>query len=148
MGYRILVAVLCAAAAGGVVSGCASSSSAAETAAAATPGSQAALQSGDWKVFEIAGAPVQVADKTIVGFSDGRVAGNGGCNHFTGTYELASEGVLKMGQVAATMRACIGPEMEQEHTFLKILGTVNGFSVADGVLTLTSADGRSIRAKH
>ena len=53
-----------------------------------------------------------------------------------------------MSQMASTMMACPDALMQQEGQFLGTLGTVTGYSLADGVLTLAGADGKSIKARR
>ncbi|MCG2842694.1 META domain-containing protein [Sandaracinobacter sp. RS1-74] len=116
----------------------------------AAPTGGAALLGAEWAVFEIAGKPIVADSKPTILFEDGRVAGAGSCNRFMGGYTVAPDGLkLEFSQMASTMMACPDPLMQQEGLFLKTLGDVTGYTVAaDGVLTLTTADGRSIKARR
>jgi heat shock protein HslJ len=75
--------------------------------------------------------------------------GSGSCNRFMGGYTVSTDGLkLEMSQMASRMMACPDPLMAQESAFLGTLGAVTGYSVAGGVLTLTGADGKTIRARR
>ncbi len=130
------------------VTGCAP----AEPAAPATkpaPTGGAALGGGEWQVFEINGVPVAANSKPTLTFEEGRVSGAASCNRFMGGYTVAADGLkLEMSQMASTMMACPDQLMAQEGQFLGTLGAVKGYSYADGVLTLTAADGKTIRARR
>jgi heat shock protein HslJ len=116
--------------------------------AASAPAPGASLGGGEWAVFEIAGQPVVAGSKPTITFEDGRVFGAGSCNRFMGGYTMAADGLkLEMSQMASTMMACPDALMTQEGQFLGTLGTVTAYGVADGVLTLTGADGKTIRAR-
>ncbi len=81
-------------------------------------------------------------DKPYIQFgSDGRVSGNSGCNRFTGGYEAAEDGSIKIGPLAATRMACPEPEMAAEAKFLAMLDAVRRFE-RDGIrLSLSGEDG-------
>jgi heat shock protein HslJ len=128
------------------VSGCAPTP-APNSAATAAPG--AALGGGEWAVFEIGSAPVVADSKPTITFEEGRVFGAGSCNRFMGGYTLSADGLkLEMSQMASTMMACPEPLMAQEGRYLGLLGAVTGYSVAADVLTLTTADGKTVKARR
>jgi heat shock protein HslJ len=128
------------------MSGCAPSP-APKSAAAAAPG--AALGGGEWKVFEIEGQPVVANSAPTITFEDGRVFGAGSCNRFMGGYTLAPDGLsLQMSQMASTMMACPDALMAQEGRYLGVLGAVTGYGVEGGVLTLKTADGKTVKARR
>jgi heat shock protein HslJ len=71
--------------------------------------------------------------------SDGRVGGSSGCNTYSGPYE-ANGNKLSFGQpMASTMMACEPAVMAQEQAYMKALGSVVGFEIKDGTLTLCDA---------
>ncbi len=142
---RILVGIAFAALAG--VAACAPTPKAEPR--PATPTGGAALAGGEWMVFEIGGQPIVADSKPSINFEESRVFGAGSCNRFMGGYKIAADGLkLEMSQMASTMMACPEPLMKQEDAYLRLLGTVNGYSVDGGVLTLKGADGQTIRAKR
>jgi heat shock protein HslJ len=54
-------------------------------------------------------------------FEDGRVAGNGGCNNFFGTYTVDGN-QLTISALGSTMMACLPEEvMQQEAQVLALL---------------------------
>jgi heat shock protein HslJ len=112
---------------------------------AAAPG--LALAGGEWRVTEIAGQPIVANSKPTITFEEGRVFGAGSCNRFMGGYTVSGDGLsLQMSQMASTMMACPEPLMQQEGAFLGALGAVKSYSVAGSTLTLTTADGKTIKA--
>lgn len=83
---------------------------------------------------------------TIAFDAEGGFSGNGGCNRFHGSYELA-EGI-SFGPVASTRRACADHEvMDRERMLFTQLGRVIAFEFGDhGELTLMAEDGAVIEA--
>ena len=77
-------------------------------------------------------------DVTII-FADstGRVSGNGGCNHFSGTYKLSEENKIVISAPAATLRACL--DMEFESKYFKLLEKINEYKVDESSLELKAA---------
>jgi heat shock protein HslJ len=74
--------------------------------------------------------------------TDGRVAGSGGCNQFSGGYTLEGDG-LAIGPVASTRKAYLAPEGagEQEAAYLAALARVTTWSFREERLQLRAADG-------
>ena len=68
-----------------------------------------------------------------------RVSGTGGCNRYSGAFELKNN-LLSASKVAATQMACLGENKEGE--FLSKLDQPNVISVVNNVLTFTSEDGK------
>jgi heat shock protein HslJ len=115
----------------------------------AAPSGGAMLGGGEWTVFEINGTPVVANSKPTISFEEGRVFGAASCNRFMGGYQVAADGLkLEMSQMASTMMACPDALMTQEGQFLGTLGAVTGYAVADGVLTLTGPEGKTVRARR
>lgn len=114
-----------------------------------TPTGGAALQGPEWSVFEINGKAIVPDSKPSINFEEGRVFGAGSCNRFMGGYKISDDGMkLEMSQMASTMMACPEPLMQQEGVYLQTLGAVTGYSVTNGVLTLTTPDGGTIKARR
>jgi heat shock protein HslJ len=81
-------------------------------------------------------------DKPFIQFgSNGRVSGNAGCNRFTGAYEAAEDGSIKIGPLAATRMACPEAEMATEAKFLADLDAVRRFQRDGARLSLQGEDG-------
>lgn len=100
-----------------------------------------AWQNVEWRLSELNGAAVHVADEhrrptltLSTGAKGNRASGMAGCNRFTGPYTVSGN-ALRLGPLAATQMAC--PDgMELEAAFLKALRNVDGFSAGSNVLTL------------
>lgn len=95
-----------------------------------------------WKLIELRGRPVPKLEREphlILKAEGGRVNGFGGCNGFTGSYEL-DEAVsrIRFGQVASTMMACPSG-MEVEKAFHEVLRIVDNYSLNGDRLTLNRA---------
>lgn len=102
-----------------------------------------------WQVETIAGAaPVEDAEVSLQFAADGRLAGSGPCNRYTGPYSLSGEG-LGIGDLASTMMACTPARMDQEETFHSLLRAVYRFDIdASGALVLHAPDGRTLIARR
>ena len=74
--------------------------------------------------------------------ADGRVAGSGGCNPYTGGYRVEGTAVT-IREVASTLRFCLGPEgvMDQEAAFLAALGRATRWALDGPRLDLRDDDG-------
>ena len=69
------------------------------------------------------------------------------CNQFTSSYQLTGEG-LSVKAVAATMRACLEPLMQQDQQMFDLLQHLQRFDLDEqGNLLLISSDDRRIVAK-
>jgi len=73
-------------------------------------------------------------------FSDGRIDGFGGCNHFTGAYTLDGDR-LAIGSLAATMMACPPATMALETAVTRALTGTFRVDVRERTLTLTAPTG-------
>lgn len=70
----------------------------------------------------------------------GRLTGFGGCNRFSGTFEL-SEGQLMVRGIVATRRACPEDVMKREDEFFKILQSARSAKAGKDELVLAAEDG-------
>ncbi len=98
------------------------------------------LSAHDWTLDEIvyegndfsetppAGVTVVFADSTKA------VSGNGGCNHFRGTFKLSGENKIAINSPAATLKAC--PNMEFEGRYFRLLSEVDEYEVGENSLEL------------
>jgi heat shock protein HslJ len=107
------------------------------------------LQGAEWTVVEIGAAPLVAGSQVTLAFApDGHLSGNSSCNRFMSEWTLSGEG-LAIAKAAGTMMMCDAALMEQERTFLAVLGGVQNFSIAaDGTLLLNAADGRAVKARR
>lgn len=97
-----------------------------------------------WKLVELNGQKVEYDKKKgnqpyiiLRPDEDNKVYGNAGCNRFFGTFELKEGGQIVFSQMGATKMAC--PNMETEDAFLKVLNTVDNFSLSGETMTFNKA---------
>jgi len=84
-------------------------------------------------------------DKPFVQFgSEGKLAGNAGCNNFFGGYEVAADGSIAIGPLGSTKMACPEPEMAQESEFLAMLQGVKRFERDGRKLALMDDSGKVV----
>jgi copper homeostasis protein (lipoprotein) len=97
-----------------------------------------------WKLIEVMGQPVVVDSlqnrepHMILHPTDNRVSGNGGCNSFTGTYQLEANNRIRFSPIAATKMACMN-SMEVENQFFKALESADSYYVKGDSLQLIRA---------
>jgi heat shock protein HslJ len=93
------------------------------------------------------GMPVQVLNRTTVTLAfgnDGRITGSAGCNHYFASYEVRGTGIT-IGQTGSTEMYCLAPGvMEQESTYLSLLGQAKTVAVDGDRLTLSDAKGTPV----
>ncbi len=81
----------------------------------------ASLAGTEWVAFAIDGAPEVTPPKPRLRWTSAdEVAGTGGCNPFRGPASVAA-GVLRLGPLASTGRACLSMPGSQEDLFFKAL---------------------------
>lgn len=73
---------------------------------------------------------------------DGNIAGNSGCNNYTGAYKV-NGAEIAIGPLASTMMACSDPAgvMEQEAQYLAALQSAATYQIEGNVLELRTKDG-------
>jgi heat shock protein HslJ len=72
----------------------------------------------------------------------GQATGSGGCNSFSGTYQLAGPS-LAFGPLSQTLEACVDPGVQAvEDAYLAALPQVASWTLVDGVLQMNDASGR------
>lgn len=73
----------------------------------------------------------------------GRVSGNAGCNQLSGSYTCTAAGDITFGDdMISTRMLC--PDMSLERKVLQSLPSVRHYTITDGSLTLTAADGTRV----
>ena len=105
------------------------------------------LENTNWKLTDLAGAPVKSASHEqepnfVLTSENHRVSGSGGCNRIMGSYELRGDH-LTFSQMASTMMACV-KGMDTEKRFLDALGRVKTWKIAGQQLLLSDAEGKVI----
>lgn len=100
-----------------------------------------------WKLIDVAGQAVVVADGArephVVLDSEGRFHGSGGVNNLMGGYTLSGDS-LTFSQVASTLMAGPPDAMAQEQAVVGALGRVRGFRIAGDQLTLLDESGQPV----
>lgn len=97
-----------------------------------------------WVVEDIGGrGVVDRAQTDLVLSPEGRAAGRGGCNRFTGGYTLDGAS-LRFGALAATRMACAPALMDQEGRFFAAMAEVRGWRMEQGRLLLTDGGGGAL----
>jgi heat shock protein HslJ len=107
------------------------------------------LTGPEWIVEDINGSGVIDMAQTSIAFSDDNsVSGSGGCNRFSGSYQITGEGI-RFGPIAATRKACAMALMDQELAFFEVLETASLFEIeSDGALKVTGDENRSFTARR
>lgn len=100
------------------------------------------LENKKWVLTELMGKEVATKEGQKEAFllfdqESGRLSGNNSCNLVNGSYELLEGNRIRLGPVASTMMAC--PDMEIQDQFNEVLGRIDNYTVADGVLSLNKA---------
>lgn len=106
---------------------------------------QDSLVGSRWLAEDIAGAGViDRAQSRLEVLADGRIAGNAGCNAFTGAGAFR-KGNVKVGVLASTRKACQPAVMDQEQKFLAALGRAARFeTLAGGRMILRDSSGAEL----
>ena len=108
---------------------------------------EAPLRGTYWKLVRLGDEPVAAATKQreahlVFSSDEARVAGSGGCNRVTGSFELDGDR-LRFGRMASTRMSC--PDgMDQEQRFLKALEHVERYRTRGSHLELLGATGAVI----
>jgi heat shock protein HslJ len=98
---------------------------------------QPGLEGTSWVLTEFNDKnPIEGTQPTIH-FEDAQVSGKASCNSYGGSYEVKGD-AISFSALFQTEMFCADPEgvMEQERTYLELLGSAQRFEVVDGVLTL------------
>lgn len=111
----------------------------------AAPPSSGDLVGVTWLLEDLAGeAPVDGSPVTVHFADDGALFGSGGCNRFSGTYEIDG-GTLTVGDaLPSTMMACADDVMALESAFFTALTSARGFAVDGEELTLSDEGGAAL----
>lgn len=102
---------------------------------------------GRWQIRDIGELKVPAdVDAHIEFLPDGSLSGRGGCNRYTGRWARAGH-EMRLGQIAATRMACMGPGMVIEARLFELLDkVVRQDRPDDRTLHLVTGDGRRITA--
>ncbi len=104
-------------------------------------GEPAAFAGTDWQLRSISGQDVPAGITANAVFAeDFRIAGNAGCNQYSGDYSI-DQAAIAIGPLAATRKLCDQAAMDVENAFLNGLEQVSTLDISGQTLTLSSADG-------
>lgn len=104
------------------------------------PGAATPLVGTEWRLVSLGGAAVLDAAPATLSFPEaGRVAGQGSCNRFFGSYTLVDDRIA-FGQMGMTRMACAGPVGEQESRYMAALQKAQRVQV-DGARLSLHVDG-------
>jgi len=76
-------------------------------------------------------------------FSDGRVDGTGGCNLYSGPYQVDGN-ELTIGLLISTRRACEPPILNQETAYFRDLQSAGSYEIDANTLTLKDGSGTTV----
>lgn len=106
------------------------------------------LLQGDWTVVGIGDMDVPQGVEVTIAIEGDGIAGQSGCNRYSGGLALTGES-LALGPVAATKMACPPDRMQVESAFLQALSGIDRFDLRDdGLLVLIGADRPVIVARR
>ena len=104
----------------------------------------AGLEGSEWRPTRLAASAVPQDGGIFVQFkSGGRLAGNGGCNGFFGSYKI-SEGALEIGPLGSTRMSCPRPIADLETAFFSTLESAKTFRRDGEVLVLFDQNGSEV----
>lgn len=113
------------------------------------PGASADIKDIWWRGTEVGGRSVGSSTVTLMFGSDGKVAGKSACNNYSANYMLTDSTLRVYPGMIGTRMACPEDVMAQEMQFRTILTAARTAIVeSDGMMTITAADGRSVRFVH
>lgn len=102
------------------------------------------LAASSWTLTDLNGAAPIAGDLPTLAFdAAGQAAGSAGCNRYFGTFTEDGAAVT-FGPLGSTKMACAPEVMQQETTFLQLLGDAASFAVAGDTLTLTTGSGATL----
>jgi len=104
------------------------------------------LERTDWRIETIGDNRVD-GDNYMLGFYEGRISGQAGCNRFSGPFTQRGN-VLTAGPIAATRMACPSPRMAHERRVLDLLRGPLRISYPAGDVLVLTGNGGSIRLRR
>lgn len=101
-----------------------------------------ALSAHKWELVQLNGQALAGAQNgntphLIFLAAEQRIAGSTGCNRIMGSYTLADDGSIQLGQMATTRMAC--PNMATEAAFLAALRNYDSSQLTGDTLSLLNA---------
>jgi len=104
----------------------------------------------EWAAVNINGVPVEAGAPVTLRLEGGdRIAGNAGCNTYSGSYRTTSKERIRVSALIITTVACAPARMDQERRYLSIIESAEGYSFyGDGSFSLIAGDGRAVRFRR
>jgi hypothetical protein len=100
----------------------------------------AELSGIDWRPSFLSASDLPPGHHMVVHFaSDGKISGNGGCNHFFGVYSVSGNQIA-IGPIASTRKGCPG-FIAIESAFFATLRSAKSFARESDELVLFDAGG-------
>ncbi len=75
---------------------------------------------------------------TLIFEDENKISGNAGCNNYFGTYNLYTNG-FEISNIGTTKKMCSDEIMEQEMTYLTVLGNATSIKFSDYKLEIDSS---------
>jgi len=102
-----------------------------------------------WIAEQVGGAALPTEPLVTLQFgADGRAAGKGGCNQYSGPYQTTGD-AISFGAMISTKMACDAAIMEREQAYLDMLARVSSYELRnDAELMLIADDGKRIRLRR
>ena len=101
------------------------------------------LTGSEWRPSFIVASELPGENRMVVEFKPGgEISGNGGCNHFFGSYTISGD-AIKIGPLMSTRMGCPGT-IRLEATFLGVLQAASTFEQDGTKLVLFDAAGTKL----
>ena len=129
--------------------GCAQAARDPATASAAASSQMSApsnLDGTDWRFVAVAGHVVPAGVNATLRLRGRHAAGRTGCNAYGASFEIATDGSAKFGQIMSTRMACLAPAgaMQVEHGVLEALQHAARVERQGDALVLLDASGKPL----
>jgi heat shock protein HslJ len=104
------------------------------------------LDGTQWELTALNSQPPIPGTQLSLRFEGDQIEGRAGCNHYGGGYSLDDDGAFRVSDMFMTEMACLEPEgvMDQESTYLQVLGLAAKASQAGDRLTLEDSGGEPV----
>jgi heat shock protein HslJ len=102
------------------------------------------LAGSTWLLTSLDGTTPLAGTTLTLKFSEGGVSGSGGCNSFSGKYEVLGD-ALSIGRLLRSMKACLNLGVgQQESTYLKAISGESTFRLEGAELRILSEEGSEL----
>jgi heat shock protein HslJ len=104
------------------------------------------LDGTSWVLVSLDDTSPLLGTSITLSFADGEINGSGGCNSYSGLYQVQGDRI-SFGETVITLQACMEPAgvMDQESAYLALLGGVERYVLEDWDLMLVAQDGKALR---